>query len=468
MTELSKPGVIVHAFFLAEHVQHKTSPARPELERLWNLISQDLPEPFDRERKWPSSLPDAIGDEARLVKVLAGVRRTDVDGIHEAVAYQTHDVVGISLLVARDDTDASWPTIGETWFDGWTRWTKGILGAVRLHVGLTSDDHHARIWSATPDHVQSILRGQPAPRWGRAWWRPVKQLVLWELTVPEPAHPVLTRSLLAVAARRDEEVTEDWFWSNAEDPAAMPPFTSYLLHAAKMRYERELLQKDTDRLRATATKVRSQSGELATVLSRDRRSISHILQADRVLSDLRWDNDGLGDSLSLVRDMTQTVRVAQANMTSTLSDAEPGKNGSPVEIDRQLCRWTVEQLLVTEAYLDSAQRRAAEMQRLAGAEVEEALVERRENLVVLQTAVIGAVLMALAAIQSLEYKAEWLPSILRAPVIFLLAALALVLPSGVLRWPRGGSGDAAFAKFDIASIAVLAAAATWFAVTLVA
>jgi hypothetical protein len=470
VSTLQKPGVIIHAFFVAKHARDKESAAGKTLVDMWERVGADLDmqAAFPGPNAWPTALRlNRIGTAPGLLTVLAGVRREVPGEVHEALAYQLHDVVGISILVGSDDTEpASWPRAADGWFDGWTQRTEGVLGAATVHVGLTTDQRHAKVWSTAPDWIADVLLEQPPPEWGRSWWRPVRELVLWELTVPPPADPVLTRRMLAMAARSDEPVTEDWFWSDSRHPQALPPFTAYLLHAAKMRYERAVLEQDIEAMGKLAAAIGVQSTELASALSREKRSIGDILKAERVLSRLRWGNDGLSDVLSRVRDMTQTVRVAQANIKSSLLGSPPGKSGSPVETDRQLGRWTLQQLIVLEAYLDSAQRRAAEMQRLASVEIDQVLQDRRENLVVVQTAVIGAILMALAGIQSIGYKVDWLPGELQAPTIFLLAALALMLPSAVLRWPRGGGGDAAFAWFDVMSAGVLGSTVGWFVVSL--
>jgi hypothetical protein len=514
---LAKPALITHAFFQAARVGDAEGPAA----RMWAAVRGMGFDEVIAGGGWPLDLALATVTAApgRLT-MIGGAQRPVPDGISQAVAYQMHDVVGISVLQATDETsERTWADLRGDWFDdGSGDWpgdwpgdragdwpadrpgdraadrpgdraadrpgdraadrpgdragdragdgagpTAGTLGVVTIHLAVVTDRPRAQVWSSTPEEVAAAFDPADLPDWGRSWWRPAKGLLVWELSAP--AHPVLTRRLLAVTSAADEDVMDDWFWGGPEQSLALPPFTSYLMHAAKLRYERVVLDRDLEAMGTIITDVDRRCAELVAVLDRPSVSIEDILGAERALHDLRWRQHGLTATVNAVRDMTGTVNVAQANMRSALGGAPSGSAASPIETDRRLARWTQQQLRVQQSYLASAQTRAGETKQLAATIVDEALQHRRERLATLQTAVIGAILTTLAGIQSVEYKVTWLPGPLVAPTIFGLAALALVLPSVVLRWPRGGHSDSAFTWFDIICAALFGATAGWFTAT---
>src|SRR5262249_37832727 len=126
------------------------------------------------------------------------------------------------------------------------------------------------------------------------------------------------------------------------------------------------------------------------------------------------------------------------NAAAALGDATGSAPAGPPALDRELAGWLREQLRTEETYLDSAHRRVHEVGRLAGTVIDQRQRQRQERLTLLQTSILGALRMALAAIQSLPYKTP-LPGPLVAPVIGVLGTIALLLPSAVLRWPGGAA-----------------------------
>jgi hypothetical protein len=455
---LAKPALITHAFFPAARAGDADGPAA----RMWAAVRGIGFDEAIPGTAWPLDLALTVVTAApgRLT-MLGGAQRAVPDGIAQAVAYQMHDVVGIAVLQATDETsDRTWADLGA---DRIGAGLDGMLGLVTIHLAVVTDRSRVQVWSSTPAEVAAVFRPADLPDWERGWWRPAKGLLVWELSAP--AHPLLTRRLLAVASAADENVLDDWFWGGPEQSLALPPGTSYLLHAAKLRYERFVLDRDLAAMGTVIADVDRRCADLVAVLDRPSVSIEDILAAERALHDLRWHQHGLSATVNAVRDMTGTVSVAAANMRSALGGAPTGSTASPIETDRRLARWTEQQLRVQQNYLGSAQTRAGETKQLAATIVGEALQHRRERLATLQTAVIGAILTALAGIQSVEYKVTWLPGPLVAPTIFGLAALALVLPSVVLRWPRGGHPDSAFTWFDIICAALFGATAGWFVAT---
>ncbi|MFJ7131451.1 hypothetical protein [Streptomyces fungicidicus] len=89
-------------------------------------------------------------------------------------------------------------------------------------------------------------------------------------------------------------------------------------------------------------------------------------------------------------------------------------------------------------YLGSAREQVAEAARVATESAAQRL-QSHQYLSLVQTTVIGSVLLALTAIQALAYELP-VPERLHAPLIALLSSSGLVLPLLVGRRRRGGTG----------------------------
>jgi hypothetical protein len=104
--------------------------------------------------------------------------------------------------------------------------------------------------------------------------------------------------------------------------------------------------------------------------------------------------------------------------------------------------WFGDQLADDRLYVEASVERADRMYEITGALIEQWVREREEErraraerLGVLQASIVGALLMALAAVQALEYRLP-LPARLEAPLIAVLSALALTLPTVAIRLSR--------------------------------
>ena len=478
MVVLREQSIITHAFFGVEQALKDGTTANKTLLEMWRRIREDLHLSSPVRPEWALDLRLAEVDPTTTgLRVLAAAGRSAPGVFFRATVYKMFDVVGVALV--QSSAGSTWSDLCADWFAGWpgpedgeenaaaAERREGVLGVATIHVGLTRDWTVAKPWRSPPPALTAVFDANTHPEWRKGWWRPVRELILWELAPPEGAHPLLARRLVAAAAKRHEGIVDDWLWNNQVHPSALPPFTSYLLHTAKVRYERSVLSRSLPGLNRLTKETNNQAELLAARIERgDQGSIGEVVQAHRMLARLRWTQRGLSDSLGAVQSMAMTVRIGIDNMMGSLRGAPPGPDGNPVADDLRLARWTEDQLKAEEIYLRSALDRAEAMQRHAAVEVGAALQLRKTSLVVVQTAIIGALLMALAGIQSMDYEVNWLPGYLLAPTIFTLAAVALVLPSAVLRWPRGGGGDANMAWFDIAGNAVAGTAIGWFVITL--
>jgi hypothetical protein len=444
---LRNPALIVHAFFPADHVLSKTHPpTRSAVQSMW-------------KRAWDAGYTKPIGHWAIAdviplpdqdtypdsLTVLAAAEKPTSGGFRQLLVYQLHDVVGVSAVEAITGTPA-WEQFDDGWLVGQDLSRADLIGAAVLYLGLD---------------VGGRLIGD-RPEWGPSW-QPTDKLRVWELSGPGTSLPgarrfPAARRLLAAAGPADEPTLDEWFWGRSGP--GLPPFTRYLLHAAKLRHQREVLRRELPGLRDTVENADRLCAALDEALRGEDVPLERVLLASRGLTQLHTSQRGLIAQLADVRSMIRTIQIAQRNMDSVV----PADRAAAV--DREIGRWTLEQLQAEETYLSSAQLKAAELSRLTTTTVSTRLEERNANLALFRTAVLGSVLMALAAIQSFQFTVP-LPGRLQPPTIFLLAAFALVLPSAVVRWLRGATYDPKWARIDVLFAAVAGSAVGWFVTSLI-
>jgi hypothetical protein len=456
-----RPGLIIHTFLLAD------PQSTAAIQSLWDAVAAlGMGRPIGR---WPADLRDAGAhntDQQRLV-VLAARQRLQPGALYQAVVYQVHDVVGVSVLLAPNDDRVSWDRLLEQWTAQVPRPPTPAFGTVTIHTALIPA---GRRWYGrrtdpavgTPEILARRLADQlpqPVSDWAAAWCRTDRRLLAWEL----PGDGTLAhRRLLAIAGAHNEPALDDWTW--AGDGPGLPPLTRYLMHAAKLRYQHNVLQASMPDLRAVIARAERGCGVLDELLHTQEPPLRQLLEADRALSTAQTDQSGLIAALSDVQDMARTIHIAERNMTAALGDTTKTAPGGPPALDRDLVTWLDEQLRTEETYLHSAHRRVREVSRLAGTAIDQRQRQRQESLTLLQTSILGALLMALAAIQSLQYKTP-LPGPLLAPLICLLGTVALLLPSAVLRWPDGLATKPRRHWSDTVGSAAFGAALGWLATT---
>ena len=127
--------------------------------------------------------------------------------------------------------------------------------------------------------------------------------------------------------------------------------------------------------------------------------------------------------------MRRTVEIAARNMAAYAGPEEPT---GLVADDAALASWTVRQLDNDATYLEAALDRARSVATLFDQLVRRGMQDRRERFNLGLTGIVGAVLMALAAMQSLKLEFT-LPKPLLGGVVCGLAAVALLVPILLLR-----------------------------------
>jgi hypothetical protein len=152
--------------------------------------------------------------------------------------------------------------------------------------------------------------------------------------------------------------------------------------------------------------------------------------ASRELVSLQAGELGLVQTSTSLREMHRTVDIASANLTAL---SENGQLDGLFADDRSLAAWFGQQLDDDATYLEAARERVTQVGGLTDQLVQRVQQRRQERFNLGLTGVIGAILMVLAAIQSLQYTVP-LPPLVKPAVITTLGAAALLASLVVLRF----------------------------------
>ncbi|WP_199747903.1 CATRA conflict system CASPASE/TPR repeat-associated protein, partial [Actinomadura sp. WAC 06369] len=322
MTGGPRAELVVHLFAPAEgpRAPHAHRALRDLWEGARHLFRMHDPIPGTG---LPRDLPDpASGGDGPLAA------QENPDDDYQAVYRRHHDAFVLSAALAPRH-GAAGPDGGGGWRD-LDRWwsalaagrTADLLGEARAYLatgpGLAapSDADAARLVPLLPD----------GPRRPRGPGAAVRERVgVWDVSAGDDDRA--RRDLLIVADAADEAELSALAWS-AGHPA-VPPLGRYLLHAAKLRYELRVWNRDGD--------VR---GLLAAVAD----GTAPAARARAAVAELRA--------------LRRTVEIADANMGRALDD--PGAFAAgPFADDRDLARWLLEALDDASGYLEAAADRAA-------------------------------------------------------------------------------------------------------------
>ncbi|MFC5218406.1 CATRA conflict system CASPASE/TPR repeat-associated protein [Streptomyces coerulescens] len=437
----------VHLFFVTggERQEDALALLRETWERCGTVLG--MTEPVGRvgvgirpEGGW-EALADGTGTGTGAGTGAAGLlaaRGRPGPGLRQAALRREHDVLCLSVMLAPDAAEGlGWAELDALWSaalpGGATteRPGSGLLGSARLYLArpAASDERP----SPDPDGwlteaVRTRVPADPtAPdAWADAGTAVRQGFAVWEASAARDTRAA--RRLVVIAARdRDPELTA-WTWTTRA--RGLPPFARYLLHAAKIRYQ--LRVRDAaggiGRLRAdTDTAITRLLALTADPHGPSRRS--DLLRASHVLVGLQTRERGLVDRSTRIREMGRTVEIAAANLAALCQDPA---TGGPFADDRALAEWFVQRLDDEATYLEAALRRAEQVGALADQSLQRTLQRRQETVNLGLTGAIGAILMSLAAVQSLQYTVP-LPGPVKPAVVTALGALALVASLVVLR-----------------------------------
>ncbi|GIE99644.1 CATRA conflict system CASPASE/TPR repeat-associated protein [Paractinoplanes rishiriensis] len=479
---IQKPALLIHAFLDAKQATEIGSAAHACLTSLWASVSGlGLDEPVPG---LPASLDDLNPATGAGLTVIAAARDPDPQAIRECLVYRHLDVVGVMVMLAPNDGRTGWPQQQDQWDNATsTVPLDAALGTAAVHLGLTAPTR--RRFSrggidraALAERIRPLL---PAPRDGRwpACWSASDDLdiTLWELPWRSAGPATKHRRLLAVAPNAREQTLDEWSWTTGDSPG-LAPLTRYLLHTTKIRYEYGVITTDLPRLRRFADELSAGAEDLLREseafsdrgwLPRARRARVHptdLRDAGRRVNAIATATDGFANSHNQLTTAVEAVRFARRNAAATVASFR-SPPGGPLPADVNLADAVEMQASTEAATLAAVMRRAEEARRLADTAITDHVRDRQAELTVVQTSLLSGLIMALAAIQSLQIKVG-LPGPLNWPLIALLASIAITVPLILPSWRLADLGRTSEnRRLPTAALAFLSGSAGWFATSLV-
>ncbi|MET9685136.1 CATRA conflict system CASPASE/TPR repeat-associated protein [Streptomyces coeruleorubidus] len=473
----AREALLLHYFFGVEQLALRGT---HRLGRLWDACAQagmDRTPSLGGNLSLPTDLDASLGGRSLC-------QRTDATATRQATLYSLNGVVGLTIMLAADEgpgrtgaqSAARLRALAQDWDEAYARAAataghgtdddRTVIGSVRVHRSLTLPGGPTPV---DPAAVGEELRRELAPQTQLS--RPVNltgQLVLWEFT--QRGDPFSAdRELLATGPATDEQegLLDDWTWTTVDD--SLVPLTRYLANATIVRNQYRVRLAHAASIASHLRRLRCQGEELTRewrevlvghpastrIGRRDlARCESIAVRARRLLAEERLANAATGD----IRLMQRNLEIAADGMKVLGT----GTDGTPKTVGRDNeCHSNLAQILDDDVtHSEIAREQVAETARIASETATQHLQRHQQYLALIQTAIIGALLMTLTAIQALAYKLP-IPAGLHAPLIALLGSLGLGLPLLVVRRWRGGTGGRIGSILEIASLAATGAAAGW-------
>lgn len=410
--------------------------------------------------------------------------------IEQALVLRAHDVLSLVVMLAPEPSAGiGWNQLDRQWLAAaWEAPPAAVLGEARLYLALlSSDDDSDGADGSSPRRAPGISESRniarsaarnvraamPAAPDAREWWwrraSTTRQgFALWEASAPEDSRP--DRRIAVVAARERETAVDEWVWTRGD--AILPPLGRYLLHAAKVRYELRV-HAGGQEVRKLRNQADARVDDLLGLLAHEDQASSvpeseeSLIAASTRLVAVQAGSAGLVQAATRLREMRRTVQIATANMAAALGSGSA--DAGPLADDRQMADWFAQQLDDDVLYLEAARERTRDITAVTATVVQHRLQQRQEagrrrqeRFNLLQTAIIGAVIVALTAVQALGYQIP-LPGPVKPPVIATLGAIALLLASIVVRLALS-SGRQPLAWLSYTAAGLTVAALTWLAV----
>ncbi|NEA64441.1 CATRA conflict system CASPASE/TPR repeat-associated protein [Streptomyces sp. SID12488] len=372
---------------------------------------------------------------------LLAVRSSPGPGLRQAALRREHDAICLSVMLAPNAAEnLGWPELDAQWSGAVhaaqpvgaspepQQPVDGLLGEARLYLArLAEPESRPSIEPNDPlaAAVRSRIPGAPAHE--SAGVVTPQGFAVWEVS-PAPDARAERRLVVVAGHEKDPELTA-WAWTNRN--RELPRLAKYLLHAAKLRYQLRVWRaaEDIATLRAATdaaiAELLKQTAAAPTAPGRQ----SELIKAAHALVDLQARERGLVDRSTHSREMARTVEIAAANLATLAGDPALG---GPFADDKALADWLVQRLDDEATYVEAALRRSEQVGALADQLVQRSWQRRQETVNLGLTGAIGAILMSLAAVQSLQYTVP-LPNPVKPAVITALGALALLASLVVLR-----------------------------------
>ena len=409
--------------------------------------------------------------------------------LHVAFLFEYHDVLGqIAFLSPNNvsETLVGWKRI----YDGWRRATASTNACTLPAAVLNEAYVFYALYSgeADPAELGAAVR-EALPSIDRDTWDPTPAcstengVHIWD------APDLDGRRVLVVLApeSQDAAVTAWAFWTDGKDLA---PLARCLLHAAKISYEWRIYHHEMPAARGHKDRVDRTVDEILCLHRKIEAGqevpMEVLVEAQSRLSGAQLDATGLLISLTLLKELRQTIEIAERNLQALLPEFSPGQGEHSRLFRREFVHaaWLKGQIQVDTSYLEASRERAREVYAMTILRMEQARTEttkrleaavkataaqqektlreterRRHEMDLLQTIVLGALLVCLDAMHAF-HTALPLPEKLHWPLIITLMALVLALPMLILHWhePYGG--------WDYLSGGLLGGCLAWFLLSL--
>lgn len=329
------------------------------------------------------------------------------DGIYQALRYDSARLTAILVCLAPDGTEADWKALDRRWPPGGG---DGYVGRVRLYYALYDGDPGPdRLAQWVRDAQPELADLVPAARAGTA-----DGIFVWE-KVDAPADRA-DRVLVVLAPAAEVETADALLWPSGS--SELRPLPAYLWQMAVVRHEARSFA--DRRAGAPPEALYDLAAEFEAA---ERAGFRTAGERDHQLDRLQRQTALAAAGEAVLRTVHRTVGAAADNA---------GRVMTPLATDRDYPAWLLTELEDAIGGLHDAVAYAEPLARVGLAETEKRLRElgaRSEWLTLLQTSVIAAAGLALAASQTLNY--DW-PTYrsLETPFIVAVTLLGLALPLG--------------------------------------
>ncbi|MER5456082.1 CATRA conflict system CASPASE/TPR repeat-associated protein [Micromonospora sp. NPDC002389] len=351
--------------------------------------------------------------------------------IYQAIEYASLRLAAFLVCLAPQDDSRTWRELDRDWREAvGVDPDTGHAGRVKLYYALYDDDREVE---RLADAVVAALPEGLGPL-GSAAAELFTGCYLWEVGADDQHRPDRVAVLLAPADRETD--SDAWVWPNRH--AAMPPLPAYFWQLANVRHQARRFVERRTRYRPDALLDQARRFERAETTRRRRTAAQ-----EASLSALRRQVALLSAHEAVLRTMHRTVEAAADNagvwlaeggrVSVRLGDRDPawGRDpGDPISEDLQYTQWLLAEIADEADTVRDAVAYGEPMARIGSAEIEQRLREqgeRAEFLTVVQTSVIAAVGLLLAASQTLDYPWPTYAS-LKVPFLVCIACAALFVP----------------------------------------
>ncbi|WP_151772468.1 CATRA conflict system CASPASE/TPR repeat-associated protein [Streptomyces abyssomicinicus] len=455
-------ALIVHTFAhlagAAEDEENGVASVGLMWSRLRDRLGLHDPVPHHGPAGLPALAPLAGPGQDTGYRLLAACQRTGSRPA-QAFAYVRHDVVAVTVV--------QFPAPRLSWGEMLSHWEAATtplphttaLGTV--HVFRALQGRRTVGNAGGPGRLLASVPPSAAPPDGAWRGTPDGFRILWSAPPRSVSDPW---AVVAVGPSAREDAFDAWAWHvrRAGGPA---PLTRCLEGAARLRHQASVHRAHRPAFRALCARLSDASERLARLSGEvlaGGSSVHDVLAADAAIAALYVGDQGINQSLRDLRDMRHSARITTDTMTGVLPPGPddgpggPGGRGGPDQLGDGLIALLDDDI----GHGESVKREADEIARTSAVVVQQRMQLHQQRTTVTQGAVLGSLLMALAAIQALSYRLP-LPGALHAPSITWLSVLALSLPVQSLRRRRADGGSRRPTWFDRLSVFAMGAATGW-------